>query len=267
MPTHLTFFLKPLTNSSQTQLKLISNSTQTHLKLVSEMVNGFRKNVIRNLARRSTTDCDLWCNVLSGGLETRPEPDGTRRRSTADRESRMKSRASRSSCGELPFSENTATEHTAAVEPRRHCLLSCVQNRAPGLVSRAVMLFSVNTRGWPHRRMRSWNHIHAACGEVFLRSRCTRGTMSRPPAAIGAVRRPFGDMARLPVRGWAARDGVRFRELVPTRRMRFSLRAKTYAVSPFPRAPRCRPRRRQRMTRSVPWVFRARCLGGSRSGS
>ena len=47
-----------------------------------------------------------------------------------------------------------------------------------------------------------------ACTGVFLRSRCARGTMSRLCAAIGAVRRPFGDMARLPVRGWAARDGA-----------------------------------------------------------
>ena len=40
---------------------------------------------------------DSRCDVLSSSVETRPEPDGTRRQSTADRESRMKSRASRSS--------------------------------------------------------------------------------------------------------------------------------------------------------------------------
>jgi len=71
----------------------------------------------------------------------------------------MKSRASRS-CGELPFCESTTTEHTAAAEPRRHCLFSL--RAKPGLVSRAVMWFSVSTTGWPPHQQTHHMHLYDA---------------------------------------------------------------------------------------------------------
>jgi len=110
---------------------------------------------------------DLGCDVWSCSLETRPEPDGTRRRSTADRESRMKSRASRSSCGELPFSENTTTEHTAAAEPRRHRLSSL--RAKPGWYPARSCGTRRAPRGGPTGK----------CTEAFYsRSRCAHVTIA-----------------------------------------------------------------------------------------
>ena len=143
---------------------------------------------------------------MSCSLETRPEPYGTRRRSTADRESRMKSRASRSSCRELPFSENTTTEHTAAAEPRRHCLSRCVQNRD-----------WYPARSCGSRRAPRGGGPTGKCTEAFYgRDRDAPAAPlveSRLPTAIEAVWRPFGAAARpacprLGVSGWRVRFAV-----------------------------------------------------------
>ena len=132
---------------------------------------------------------DSRCDVLSSSVETRPEPDGTRRRSTADRESRMKSRASRSSCGELPFSENTTTAHAAGGEPRRHCLSRCVQNRD-----------WYPARSCGSRRAPRGGGPTGKCTEAFYgRDRDAPAAPlveSRLPTAIEAVWRPFGAAAR-----------------------------------------------------------------------
>ena len=79
---------------------------------------------------------------MSCSLETRPEPYGTRRRSTADRESSMKSRVS-VVVRRAPFQRRHDDRahgggRAAAALP---FLVAC-KTGPPGLVSRAVMRFS-----------------------------------------------------------------------------------------------------------------------------